>query len=252
MPVALSDRFLGARGFSRRKQRVLHAARILLILKATHAGDHARSSIPFLRVLALGVTTAVGLMGMRPRRIEAPRIAMPGNACAVSLCKWLCPFWRALTRRIGPMPRRSKQVSILELIPCNGGPTQGEWRGPAYSEASLQTLDHNDSRPELLRWRRITETGSLDTAGSTKERPIRRACLPYAPRLERILLKNGYSLRLNFRDFRDFFYLFQVDDKRLKDRSWSVGCPKAVSVILKTSPETSCRRAASNTFSAVT
>ena len=50
-----------------------------------------------LEVLALGVT-AVQLMGMAgidkggpPRRIEAHRINMPGNACAVPLCKWLWP-----------------------------------------------------------------------------------------------------------------------------------------------------------------
>ena len=49
---------------------------------------------------------------------------MPGNACAVPLCKWLCPS--LLTHRIAPMPRRSKQVSILELILCNGGPASGE------------------------------------------------------------------------------------------------------------------------------
>ena len=49
-----------------------------------------------------------------------------------------------------------------------------------------------------------------------KERLIHRACLLYAPRLKRILLKNGYSLRLNLRDVRDCFYLLQVDDQRLK------------------------------------
>ena len=49
-----------------------------------------------------------------------------------------------------------------------------------------------------------------------KERLIHRASLPYTPRLKRILLKNGYSLRLNLRDACDCFYLFQVDDERLK------------------------------------
>ena len=49
-----------------------------------------------------------------------------------------------------------------------------------------------------------------------KERLIHRACLPYAPRLKRILLKNGYPLRLNLQDVRDCFYLFQVDEERLK------------------------------------
>ena len=42
------------------------------------------------------------------------------------------------------MPRRSKQVSILELILCNGGPASGEWRGPAYSEASLKDFDQSE------------------------------------------------------------------------------------------------------------
>ena len=60
-------------------------------------GDHARSSIPFLRVLALGVKsrTTDGYTGIDaggpPRRIEAHRMAMLRNACAVPLCKWICP-----------------------------------------------------------------------------------------------------------------------------------------------------------------
>ena len=49
-----------------------------------------------------------------------------------------------------------------------------------------------------------------------KERLNHRACLPYAPMLKRILLKNGYSLRLNLRDVRDCPYLFQVGGERLK------------------------------------
>ena len=82
---------------------------------------------------------------------------MLGNACAVPLVR--C--------RDG-----QKQVSILELVPCNGGPASGEWRGPACSESSLRTLDHNDSRPELLRWQRITETGSLETVASRMKKSV--------------------------------------------------------------------------------
>ena len=72
-------------------------------------------------------------------------------------------FWGALTRRIAPVPKRSKQVSILEQIPHNGEPVWGEWRGLACSDFSLQTQERSDSHQELLRWQRIIETDSLVT-----------------------------------------------------------------------------------------
>ena len=81
-----------------------------------------------------------------------------------------------------------------------------------------------------------------------KERLIHRACLQYAPRLERVLLKNGYSLRLNLRDVRDCFYLFQVDEERLKR---DPKCPKVGSMTLAMSPKISHRLTASHLGSAV-
>ena len=179
MLVALTDRFLAACGFSQRKQRVLHAA-ILKSLRTTNAGDHTRCSIPFLRVLALGMTTAVRLMGMREsmRKVRLVASRLTGQPCpgthVPSLSATGCArlFRRALIRRIAPMPKRPKQVSILELIPCNGGPASGEWRGLACSESSLRTQDHNDSCPELLRWRRITETGSSETVACRMKKSV--------------------------------------------------------------------------------
>ena len=144
---------------------------------------------------------------------------MPGNACAVPLCKWLCPSllesfnspdssdaetakagfyfgadpvqWRACLRRMA-------RARLLRVLPSHTGSQR------LVSGAFAVAKDHRD---RFIGDRRRQ---------NEKERLIHRVCLPYAPRLKRILLKNGYSLRLNLRDVRDCFYLFQVDDKRLK------------------------------------
>ena len=147
------------------------------------------------------------------------RIAMPENACAVPLCKWLCLSLSesfnspdssdAETARAGfyfgadPVQRRAclrrmARARLLRVLPSDTGSQR------LVSGAFAVAKDHRD--------RFIGDRRRQDQ----KERLIHRACLPYAPRLKRILLKNGYSLRLNLRNVCDCFYLFQVDDKRLK------------------------------------
>ena len=85
-----------------------------------------------------------------------------------------------------------------------------------------------------------------------KERLIHRVCSPHAPRPKRIQLKNSYSLRLDLRDVRDCFCLFQVDDEPLKGRSSGLACRKICPTILRASPRISCRSMPSRVGSAVT
>ena len=59
MTAVPSARFLGALGSLQRKQLILRAAKIRSISKRTSAAEPARSSIPFLKGLALGVTRDV-------------------------------------------------------------------------------------------------------------------------------------------------------------------------------------------------
>ena len=81
-------------------------------------------------------------------------------------------------------------------------PSFGRWT----TTARVQSFSGGEGSPTQVRCQQ-----------NEKERLIHRACLPYDPRLKRILPKSGYSLRLTPRDVRDcFFYLFQVDDKRFK------------------------------------
>ena len=99
--------------------------------------------------------------------------------------------WRVCLRRLA----RARLLRVL--LPSDTG-TQGLASGVAVAK------DHRD---RFIGGRRRQ---------NEKERLIHRACLPYAPRLKRILLKNGYRLRLNLRDVRDCFYLFQVVDEHLE------------------------------------
>ena len=59
MTAVPSARFLGAPGELQREQLISRAAKIRSIFKRTNAAEPARSSIPFLKELALGVTRDV-------------------------------------------------------------------------------------------------------------------------------------------------------------------------------------------------
>ena len=99
--------------------------------------------------------------------------------------------WRACLRRMA-------RARLLRVLPSDTGTQR------LASGAFAVAKDHRD---RFIGDRRRQ---------NEKERLNHRACLPYAPMLKRILLKNGYSLRLNLRDVRDCPYLFQVGDERLK------------------------------------
>ena len=127
-------------------------------------------------------------------------MAMPENVCAVPLCEWLCTSllesfnwpnspdcepgtadsyfgadpvqWRAC-------PRRMARARLLRVLPSDTGAQR------LASGAFAVAKDHRD---RFIGDRRRQ---------NEKERLTHRACLPCAPRLKRILLKNGYPLRLN-------------------------------------------------------
>ena len=88
--------------------------------------------------------------------------------------------WRACLRRMA-------RARLLRVLHSNTGSQR------LVSGAFAVAKDHRD---KFIGDRRRQ---------NEKERLIHRACLPYAPRLKRVLLKNGYSLRLNLRDVRDCF-----------------------------------------------
>ena len=130
--------------------------------------------------------------GGPPRRFEAHRTAMSGNACAVPLCKWLCPSlqeifnspdssdaetvkagfyfaadpvqWRAFLRRMA-------RTRLLRVLPSNKGSQR------LASGAFAVAKDHRD---RFIGDRRQQ---------NEKERLIHRACLPYTSKLERICSK---------------------------------------------------------------
>ena len=85
---------------------------------------------------------------------------MPENACAVPVCKWLCP-------------------SLLETLDLSnnfeGEATKAGWYFGAdplelvYSEFCFQTQDRSDSPLEPLQMRRTTVTVSLETVARMKK-----------------------------------------------------------------------------------
>ena len=100
--------------------------------------------------------------GGPPRRIEAHRIAMPENACAVPLCKWLCS---SLLESFNWPDSPDCEPGAAG---CYFGADPVQWRACLRRMARARLLGHNDWHLELSRWRRTTETDSLVTVRTKK------------------------------------------------------------------------------------
>ena len=125
--------------------------------------------------------------GRPSRRIEAHTIAIPENACAVPLCKWLCP---SLLERLNWPDSPDCELGDRGLLICSrsravaGLPqtngTSSFAQSSAFRHRSTTTRTAgfavaNDHRDRFIGERRRQ---------NEKERLIHRACLPHAPRLK--------------------------------------------------------------------
>ena len=177
-----------------------------------------------------------------PRRIEAHRTAMPGNACAVPLCNWLCPslsessnspyssdaetakegfYFGADPVQLRACLRRMARARLLRVLPSRTGSQR------LVPGAFPVAEDHRD---RFIGDRRRQKE---------KERLIHRACLPYAP-CSKMVTRFGPTSEM----FAIVFTSLKWTTSASRDRSSGLGCLKAGSVILKTSPRISCRPSA--------
>ena len=135
---------------------------------------------------------------------DDPLNSSPGGV-AWAAWRHTCVFlrtsmWGSLT--VVTTPSQARHNSQLEHGPQTNG---------ASSFTQSSAFGHRNAATRL--WSHCSGEGpprqvQLETVAAKikKEHLVRRARLPYAPRLKRILLKNGYSLRLNLRDVRGCFF----------------------------------------------
>ena len=130
------------------------------------------------------------LVVSRPTEQPCPKMRVP--CLFASGCAPL--FWRASIGPTALIVNLERRAVTSEPILCSGEPAPGEWQELVYSEfpcdtgaqrlASGALAVAKDHRDRFIGDRRRQ---------NEKERLIHRACLPCAPRLKRILLKNGSS-----------------------------------------------------------
>ena len=144
---------------------------------------------------------------------------MSGNACAVPLCKWLCPSLQEIFNSPDSSDAETVKAGFLfcsrsramaGLPQANGADSLAQ--SPPFEQRITTTrvwsFCGGEGSPRQVHWR---------PSPAERKRAFNSSSV-FAVYFETgtNMLKSGFSLRLNLRDVRDYFYLFQVDDKRLK------------------------------------